>query len=407
MSGSRRSVIVHSDCNNFFAEAELLKYPHLRACPVAVAGDPSRRHGIILAKNELAKQYGIKTAETVYEARAKCRSLVLLPAHMQEYRDLSRKIVGIYRRFSPQVEIYSIDECFIDLTDSWHLFGASPREAALCLRRRVEEESGCTVSLGISFNKIFAKIASDQKRPDGLCIFEEDELCGELYSLPISDMIQVGRRTAAELERINIRTIGDLASASEDLLLRIFGKHGLRVHRASCASEISAAEAGRESVTEFAKKSVSASHTFPRDLVTEEEIFSGLAQLLRKLLTELRAEGRQTSLLSVFFRDRELRTYSRQSRLQYPCSEFSALWELSRSLLRALNPQSAVRLLGVSLAALSDTEKQGKLPLSLCGGEKAGSRRAELDSLLEQLQTRYGEQSIAFGADHRHTVRIS
>ena len=168
-------VILHCDLNSFYASVELLDHPELRDRPVAVCGDPNSRHGIILAKNEPAKRYKVQTAETIWQARRKCPELVLLPAHHWKYRDYSRRVNAVYERYTDLVEPFSIDESWLDITGSLHLFGGDAKALADEIRRVLREELGLTVSVGASFNKIFAKMGSDYKKPDATTVISRGE----------------------------------------------------------------------------------------------------------------------------------------------------------------------------------------------------------------------------------------
>ena len=206
-------VILHCDCNNYFASVELLDKPELRDQPVAVAGDPEGRHGIILAKNQIAKNYGVQTAETLWQAKKKCPGLILLPPHMDKYRAMSRRVNAIYLDYTDQVEAFSIDESWLDVTASRNLFGDGAAIADL-LRRRVREELGITISVGVSWNKTFAKMGSDYKKPDATTVITRENVSQILYPLPVTDLIFVGKSSGQVLARHGIHTIGDLAACS-------------------------------------------------------------------------------------------------------------------------------------------------------------------------------------------------
>ena len=206
-------VILHADCNSYFASVESIDHPEYRQVPMAVCGDPELRHGIILAKNELAKAYHIQTAETIYSAKKKCPDLLLVPAHHEKYSQVCERINAIYEGYTDLVERFSIDESFLDVTGSRHLFG-SGREIADELRRRVREEIGVTISVGVSFNKTFAKMGSDYKKPDATTLISRENYKDLLWPLPIEDLLFVGKAGAALLRSRGILTVGDLAQAS-------------------------------------------------------------------------------------------------------------------------------------------------------------------------------------------------
>ena len=182
-------VIFHCDLNSFYASVELLDHPELRHLPVAVCGDPESRHGIILAKNEPAKAFGVKTAETIWQARKKCPDLVLLPAHHSKYREYSQKINLVYQEYTDLVEAFGIDESWLDVTGTLHLFGGDPKTMADQLRDRIRHEFGLTISVGVSFNKVFAKLGSDYKKPDATTVITRENVPDIVWPLPVTDLL--------------------------------------------------------------------------------------------------------------------------------------------------------------------------------------------------------------------------
>lgn len=223
-------VIFHCDLNAFYASVELLQYPQFRTAPVAVCGDPSARHGIILAKNEAAKAFGVKTAETIWQARRKCPDLILLPAHHDKYRYYSKLAGEVYTRYTDLVEPFGIDESWLDVTGTLHLFGGDPVALANQLRDVMKQELGLTISVGVSFNKVFAKLGSDYKKPDATTVIWREDVPRLVWPLPVTDLLFVGRASARVLEKAGIRTIGDLAAAPRDQVERLLGKHGGQIH---------------------------------------------------------------------------------------------------------------------------------------------------------------------------------
>ena len=191
-------IILHCDCNCFYASCELLSHPDLRQLPVAVCGDPTERHGIILAKNEPAKRCGVKTAETIWKAKQKCPGLILLPPHHRLYAEYSKKINAVYGEYTDLVEPFGIDESWLDVTNSLHLFGGDARALADSLRERIRREFGLTISVGVSFNKVFAKLGSDYKKPDATTVIARDNWRDIVFPLPVGDLLFVGR-SAQEL----------------------------------------------------------------------------------------------------------------------------------------------------------------------------------------------------------------
>ena len=225
MERKKDRTILHCDMNGFYASVELLDYPQYKNIPMAVCGDPKSRHGIILAKNEPAKKFGIKTAETIWQAKKKCPSLVCVPPHHDKYSKYSKMINEIYLRYTDMVEPFSIDESWLDVSASLTLFG-SGKEIADQIRETVKKELGLTLSAGVSFNKIFAKMGSEYKKPDATTVITRENYKKIIWPMDISEMFFVGKATADKLKTAGIHTIGDLANTSRPLLVSMLGKHG-------------------------------------------------------------------------------------------------------------------------------------------------------------------------------------
>ncbi|HML49757.1 MAG TPA: DNA polymerase IV, partial [Clostridia bacterium] len=223
-------IIYHADMNAYFASVEELFHPELREVPMAVCGDPKSRRGIIVAKNEKAKAFGVKTAETIYQALRKCPDLVLRPARHREYDEYCERANAIYGQYTDLLERASIDESYLDVTGTLHLFGTDPVLLAHEIRERIHRELGLTISVGVSFNKFFAKMASDMKKPNAVTVITRDNYRDTIWALPIGQMHMVGKAAQAVLLSMNIRTIGDLAKADPAYLRHKLGKHGDYLH---------------------------------------------------------------------------------------------------------------------------------------------------------------------------------
>lgn len=217
--------ILHCDMNNFFASVECRLNPELKKYPVAVCGSVEERHGIVLAKNELAKAQGVKTAETVASAKSKCRGLVIVPPHFEEYLRYSRLARKIYERYTNLIEPFGMDECWLDISGTRRLFGA-PEKVADEIRRTVKEELGLTISVGVSFNKVFAKLGSDMKKPDAVTVIPRETFREKIWNLPLSNMIGAGRATTAKLNDYGIYTLGELAQCDAQWITKVLGKNG-------------------------------------------------------------------------------------------------------------------------------------------------------------------------------------
>ena len=297
--------ILHCDMNSFYASVELLTLPQLRGLPVAVCGDPDSRHGIVLAKNEQAKAFGVKTAETIWQARKKCPDLVCIPPHHQRYAEYSRLVNNIYYRFTDLVEPFSIDESWLDITGTMHLFGGDAVAIADRIRDTVREELGLTVSVGVSFNKVFAKLGSDYKKPDATTLISPENFRDILYPLSVRDMLFVGKAAGSTLEQDGITTIGQLAQADPERLEQLLGKLGRQLHTYANGLDRSAVRpmGEREAV-----KSVGNSTTFPQNLTTRDQVRTGVALLCDSVAMRLRRHGLYCGGIQVTIKDPQFKT---------------------------------------------------------------------------------------------------
>ena len=230
-------VILHCDCNSFFASVETALNPAYANVPMAVCGSQDDRHGIVLAKNELAKRYGIQTAETIVSARRKCPGLVIAEPHYSKYKEYSVRVNQIYSRYTDLVEPFGIDESWLDVTASQKLFGSGLRIAQM-ISNDVKKELNITISVGVSFNKVFAKLGSDYKKPDAITVISKENFKNIVYPLPVSALLFVGKKTAESLLSIGIRTIGELANTQQHVLQDRFGKVGEMLYTYSFLSPL-------------------------------------------------------------------------------------------------------------------------------------------------------------------------
>jgi len=389
-------VILHCDCNSFFASVETVLNPAYAGVPMAVCGSEADRRGIVLAKNELAKKYGIETAEPVQSARRKCPNLVIAPPHHDAYVEFSHRINLIYDRYTDQVEPFSVDESFLDVTSSEALFGDG-KTIADRIRREVREEIGVTISVGVSFNKIFAKMGSDYKKPDATTVITRDNFRQILFPLPVEDLMYIGHRTAASLRAVNIRTIGDLARASRSFLVARFGKQGEVMH--DYANGIDPSPVAVRGETRV-PKSVGNGMTFRRDLVSEEEIRIGLEALCDEVAARLRAGGQKACTVSVTVKDTMFESISRQAPLERP-SDLAR--ELSLAALRLIRASwkigRPIRALTVTAMQLVRAEESFE-PISFFdeGVTERRHKNAEIESAMDRIRGRFGHDAITSGA---------
>ena len=384
-------VILHCDCNSFFASVETALHPEYRNLPMAVCGSTEERRGIVLAKNELAKQYNVETAETVFSAKKKCPNLVIAEPHYDEYAKYSRLVNEIYAKYTEEIEPFGIDESWLDVTASRRLFGSGPQIAER-IRQEVRETLGITVSIGVSFNKVFAKLGSDYKKPDAVTVISRENFRDIVYPLPVEDLLFVGRKTAEELRSLGIRTIGELAAASESLMSARFGRMGamlLEYARGLDTSPVTPPTDNRQ-------KSVSNGFTFRHDLVTPDEIRIGVDYLSEEIGMRLRSMDMKCSTVSVTIKDEHLNVIQRQRPVSPPTDISSEIADSAVGIIEdSWDAGRPIRMITVCAANLvqkgslseqigffEDTKKEGR--------EKAEKREIAVDN----IKQKYGKSSI-------------
>ncbi len=395
--------ILHCDCNAFFASVECLDHPAYWDVPMAVAGDPKERSGIILAKNELAKRCGVQTAETIWQARTKCPQLLLVPPHLSRYTEISKRINELYGQYTDQVEPFSIDESYLDVTGSLRYFRATAPELADELRARVRTEIGITISAGVSFNKFFAKIGSDMKKPDATTVITRENYRDKVWPLPIRDMLYVGRSSAQALERRCIDTIGALARLPRDTAERMLGKCGAALwDNANGLDESPVLRPGeREPI-----KSVSNGMTFRRDLLAEDEIRAGLIALCDEVASRLRAAGQKCRTVQVAVKNPQLQAICRQYAL--PCATHlqRELAQAAMGLVRAnwsigpdgrCAPIRALTVAGMNLIPDGDAQEQLSLLPPLGGSMPDREQLERVEAAMARIRERHGVYAIAMG----------
>lgn len=387
-------VILHCDLNSFYASVELLDHPELREQPVAVCGDPESRHGIILAKNEAAKRFQVQTAETVWQARKKCPGLVLLPAHHEKYHHYSRLVNEIYDRFTDLVEPFSIDESWLDVTGSLHLFRTDGKGLADRIRQTVREELGLTISVGVSFNKIFSKMGSDYKKPDAATAITRENYQELLWPLPVSHLIFVGRAAARTLGGYGIRTIGDLARTDRTALTQLLGKQGGTLYEYATGAECSPVIPARELPP---PKSVGNGLTFPRNLVGWEELRAGVTLLSDEVAARLRQLDMKCATVNIAVRDPNFRDISRQKPLGVPTYLARELVQAAMALLKqSWAPGSPVRALTVTAQNLIPADQTGEqLDLLSPGAPPQREKVERIERTMDGIRKRYGKEVIS------------
>ena len=388
--------ILHCDCNSFFASVETALNPKYRDVCMAVCGSEDNRHGIVLAKNELAKKYGIKTAETVWSAKRKCPGLVIAEPHYSEYVKFSKRVNEIYERYTDLIEPFGIDESWLDVTASERLFG-SGIEIAERIRREVREEVGITVSIGVSFNKVFAKLGSDYKKPDAITVISEENFRNIVYPLPASELLFVGKKTADELSRMGIRTIGELASLSLDILTKRFGKSGEMLFKYSRGEDDSPVLPSEEQED---AKSVGSGYTFKRNLLGRSEARVGIDYLSEDVATRLRRLSMKCRTVTLSIKDEYLRVISRQAPINPPSDIAEEISRVAFGILeREWGIDAPIRTLTVTATNLvrSDTLAE-QISFFSDGKEKSRDKSRKKEETVDFIRQKFGTSSILKGS---------
>ena len=390
--------VLESDCNCFYASVELLDHPDLRHLPVAVCCDPDSRHGIILAKNEPAKQFGVKTAETIWQAKKKCPDLVLLPPHHKLYREYSRKVNAIYDEYTDLVEPFGIDESWLDVTHTLHLFGGDAKALADALRQRMKAELGLTLSVGVSFNKVFAKLGSDYRKPDATTVISRENWRSIVWPLPVGDLLYVGGAARKLLKQYGVETIGQLAACPQDTLETLMGKMGTQLH--SYANGLDR-EPVRSRYEAEPVKSVGNGTTFPQNLTRWEEICSGLSVLSDSVAMRLRRHGLYCGGVQVTIRDAQFKTITRQKRLGESTHLMKDIYEAAMDLTKAAwKAPTPIRMLTVTALHITDAAESYQ-QLDLLGAQQTqrSEKQEKLEQAMDAIRGKFGKDAIAFGSN--------
>ncbi|GFE59155.1 DNA polymerase IV [Geobacter sp. AOG1] len=377
--------ILHLDMNAFFASVEQQTNPHLRGKPIAVIGAAGRT--VILTASYEARAFGVKTGMRVHEAKEACPGLILVTTNNRIYTHISRSIMAMLHDFTPLVEVFSIDEAFLDLTGSLRLFGSGEQVAHL-MKARIRHHFGLTCSVGIAPNKLLAKLASEMKKPDGLTIIRPEEIPHLLERLPVRELCGIGATTQRALARYGIATCGELGRFPVDILTRHFGVIGERLHRMGLGEDdspvVPAAEA--EEV-----KSVGHSTTFDRDIERRNDILRWLLQLAEMVGRRARRHGVLGKTVTLTVRYADFTTFSRQTTRRAYTNRSDELYRTAVELLDSISLAQPVRLLGVRITNLCYQGEQ----LPLFGPER---KKALATCAMDSVNNRYGEFAVTFGS---------
>jgi len=382
-------IILHSDINNFYASVEIRLNPKLEGKCIAVAGDPKKRHGIVLAKSNQAKAYGVKTAEPLWQAKKKCPQLIFIPPNYNKYTEYSKAIFDIYTRYTDLVESFGQDECWLDTTGSVKLFGDG-LSVANRIRADIKKETGLSVSIGVSFNKIFAKLGSDIKKPDAVTVISKDNFKDIVWPLPTHAMIYIGKATAKALSKLGINTIGELASADKSSLESLFGKMGTKFYEYAW---------GRDSdpVARFdavrLPDSIGNGTTTASDIAAIEDAERVIFALCEVIAYRLRQQKMVAGGISINLRDTNLKTITRQEALLSPIGTATQLAEKAVQILKAhynFSSMPPLRTITVSAYALSSQSEAYQLSLFA----KDSAKDSHLESNIDKLRDKYGAAVI-------------
>lgn len=377
--------VLHVDLNNFFASVECLYAPELRSLPVAVSGNVEARHGIILAKNELAKKYGVKTGYTVNDAKKLCPDIVLVPPHYDRYVRFSNLARKIYSEYTDRTESFGIDECWLDITGC----GYDGKKLADTIRERIYKEMGVTASVGVSYNKIFAKMGSDYKKPDATTVITRENFRSLIWPLPVSDMLFVGSGSAKKLRLYGIHTVGDLAGADRRFLTELLGKNGGMLYDAANGNDTSRICKTEE---EAPIKSIGNSTTAPRDLVSDDDVSVTLGVLCESVAMRLRKAAMKCTVVGIDVRGTNLAVYTHQTTLASPTYLAENIYDNAMKLWRQCRIYgSPLRSIGVRGSSL--VPEYGIQISAFCDAEKE-QRREKLEKTLDCLKRRFGHGSV-------------
>ena len=384
----KERVILHCDINHCYAQIEEMKFPQLRNVPMAVGGHEESRHGIILAKNLLAKKFKIKTGETLRDAKRKCPELVIVHPNYDDYLYYTEKVKDIYREYTDKVESFGLDEAWVDLSSS-SIFG-SGEEVAKIIQKRVLEEIGLTISIGVSFNKVFAKLGSDLIKPSGLVVITRENYKETVWPLPVEDLFYVGKATKRKLEVMNINTIGELANTGVEVLRKRFGKMGEVLWGFANGYDLS-------NVTHIDYqreiKSVGNSVTAIRDIINYEDAKIVFYVLSESVASRLKESGLKGYVVSISLRNNKLEWFTRQQKRDIPTNISKEIMETTLELLKNNYDFSIpLRSIGISVSMLVPDDYPSQMSLFINEEERDKAKR--IDETLDKIRNRFGHYSI-------------
>ncbi len=404
-------LVFHCDCNNFFASCECLERPELKDVPMAVAGDPEARVGVVVAKNELAKQAGVRTTDTVWQAKKKCPGIVFVPPRHGYYKAVSDRVNLIYRDYTDYVEPASIDESYLDLTGTLDYYRMTARELADSIRERVKREIGITISVGVANNKIFAKMGSDYKKPDATTVILGEDYQTILWPLPVSDLIFAGKASVKLLNEKGIHTVGDLALQPRERVVSLLGKGGETLWNYANGLDT---EPVRRWDDRPEVKSVSHGMTFRRDLFTEEEILTGVSVQADRIAMSLRRHGLKGAVVSVQIKTPQLKEISRQVTLDHHTWLEHEIRDVAMKLIREhWHIGVPIRALTVGVTKLVPADRAAEQTdlFDLLGETretgKAREKQDKMETAAALLREKLGDTAVTLGVVRNEEIGVS
>lgn len=382
-------VIFHVDCNKFFASVECLHRPEIRHLPVAVGGSVEKRHGIVLTANGLASARGVKTAMPLWQALNRCPDLVVVPPNYPLYVRFSGLAKNIYCRYTDMVEPFGLDECWLDVTDNVKSV-EDGRLLAEEIRQTVKDELGITVSIGVSWNKVFSKLGSDYKKPDAVTVFTRENYKKLIYPLPVRDLLYIGPATEKKLLARGLFTIGDIAEAPPEELCSFLGINGYMLHSFASGSEDSPV---KNCEHKRGIKSIGNSVTAPRDLVCFEDVKLTFSVLCETVARRLRDSGLKAKSVGISVRNSELKTITRQLSLSYATASERVLLHAAMELFES-NTDEPFKIRSVGICAFNLEDENGTVQFDLFGEVKENIKYEKLEKTVDRLRCRFGNDCV-------------
>ena len=386
--------ILHCDANNFYASVEMCKDPSLRGKNIAVCGDPEKRHGIVLAKSEGAKALGVKTGDTVREAKQKCPDLLFLRPDFDSYLRYSRALFDIYTSYTDRVESFGLDECWLDVKGSHSLFGPSEKIAEE-IRRRAREELGLTLSVGISFTKVFAKLGSDLKKPDAQTVIDRDNYQKIAWGLPVEDILMVGRSAKHFFHSVGILTIGDLAKADAKLLQKSLGQTGLTLRDWAGGIEDDEVKMYYE---RRVPESVGNGATAERDLHTRAESNAFITALAERVAARLRRKNLHCCGVMLTLKYNDLSTVGKQMKTVYPTASATDITDMAMKIYDELQSgKDRLPIRAITVTAIYLFQADDYAQTSLLGEQTSSEKHTRLEKSIDLIRQKYGAEAITRG----------